>query len=342
LGGYTVIGTKASTSSTAASMAILDLASASQSANVTVSANVTNLTTTGAYAALIARYTGTGDANASFYGAALVNTGGGNFLAQIWKDINGTFTELTNTAGSGGFGNLEFDVVGTSLRLFLNGTQVTSTSDGSITAAGSVGFRAASQAGIAFDTFTANPVTLPTLPYNTAFSPYQTNQLSNDWTNQIGAYTVSGTKASTSSTAASMAILNLASASQSANVTVSANVTNLMTTGAYAGLIARYTGTGDANASFYGAIIVNNGGGNFTAQIWKNVNGTFTQLASNIFSGGLGAGQLEFDVTGTSLQLKLNSNPVVSVTDGSITGAGSVGFRAQGQTGIAFDSFQAS
>jgi hypothetical protein len=326
-------------------MAILDLASASQSANVTVSANVTNLTTTGAYAGLIARYTGnsgTGDAN--FYAAVLVNTGG-SFLAQIYKNINGTFTQLSSQAVTGGLGagQLEFDVVGTSLRLFLNGNPVVSTSDSSITAAGSVGFRAQYQPGITFDTFMANPVTLPVLPYNTAFAPYQIGQLSNDWTTQIGAYTVSGTKASTSSAAASMAILDLASASQAANVTVSANLTNFMMPGAYAGLIARYTGasgTGDAN--FYAAILVDNGGGNFTAQIYKNLNGVFSLLNSQPVSGGLGAGVLQFKVIGTSLQLLLNAHVVASATDSSITGPGSVGFRAQGQTGIAFDTFQAS
>jgi hypothetical protein len=164
--------------------------------------------------------------------------------------------------------------------------------------------------------------------------------LSNDWTTQLGGYTVIGSTASTTTTAASMATLNLDPASQSADVTVSANVTNLLATNAYAGLIARYTGTGDANASFYGAVLVNTGGGNFLAQVWKNVNGVFSLIANQAFSGGIGAGALQFSVTGNSLVLSLNSNTVVSTTDSSITGPGSVGFRAQGQTSVAFDSFQ--
>lgn len=138
--------------------------------NVTVSAQLTGLpTTTGDYAGLIARYTGDGTVtNATYYLATLVGDGNGGYLAAIYKHTGGSFTLLTSQQISGGglgAGNLEFDVQNTSLRLFLNGNLVASTTDSSISAAGTPGYLTQNLIGAAFSGFQTTTITLPTLPF---------------------------------------------------------------------------------------------------------------------------------------------------------------------------------
>ena len=111
---------------------------------------------------------------------------------------------------------------------------------------------------------------------------------------------------------------------------------NLSAVGQSAGLAARYSGPGDSNM-YWGAI--NQSGANtFTALIYKNIGGTWTQLASQSVNSGTGI--LRFEVVGDSLKLFLSNNIVAFANDTSITSPGSVGIRAGG-VGTTLDNFEA-
>ena len=120
-----------------------------------------------------------------------------------------------------------------------------------------------------------------------------------------------------------------------ADVSVSA-VINTSTSPAV-GLVARYTGTGD-NGMYHGMIFRDATG--YIGIIYKNVNNTWIQIASQAAASGVGV--LRFDVIGSNLSLWLNNQQVVSVVDTSITGPGTAGIRSYGAGGGSVDSFTAS
>ena len=129
------------------------------------------------------------------------------------------------------------------------------------------------------------------------------SQLSTYWTSQAGDFQVNTTN-DTATGIGSTGTLDLATVNgiSSANEAVSATVT--VTSGEYAGLVARYAGTGDENM-YYGAIVA--GSGSYTACIFRNVNGVWTSLVSQTYSGTVTGAALQFDVVGTSLKLYLNN-----------------------------------
>jgi hypothetical protein len=145
-----------------------------------------------------------------------------------------------------------------------------------------------------------------------------------------GAIGVSGQKAVSEASGASVAMLSGVSA---ADVSVQATVSATAT--ASPGLVARYAGPGDGN--MYAAFLV--GGAQPTATIWRSVGGTWTLLASAPVSSS--AGTLRFDVQGSSLAVYFNYQLATSATDGMITGAGSVGLRGY-NAGASWDDFSAS
>src|SRR5205085_7658162 len=89
---------------------------------------------------------------------------------------------------SSGVCSSDLEVVGESLKLFLNGSIVAYAEDSSITAAGSVGIRSSSGAGASFDNFSAGvqgvTVTLPYTP--DSFAGTANNQLSSNWQDHAG------------------------------------------------------------------------------------------------------------------------------------------------------------
>src|SRR5205807_741968 len=96
-----------------------------------------SLSAIGQYAGLAARYSGSGDKN--MYWGAIGQTGASTYVAVIFKNVNGTWTQLVSQSVSTGTGTLRFEVQGTSLRLFLDYVEVATASDSSISAAGGVG-----------------------------------------------------------------------------------------------------------------------------------------------------------------------------------------------------------
>lgn len=91
--------------------------------------------TTGDYEGVILRANSSG--SMTYYGCRGNASGGGS--VEIYKEISGTYTSLITHATTFGTGSvLKCTVVGTTITLYVNGTQVTQTTDSSITS-GSAG-----------------------------------------------------------------------------------------------------------------------------------------------------------------------------------------------------------
>jgi hypothetical protein len=305
--------------------------------DVTVSAGITSIPST-TMGGLVARYQGTGDKN--MYMAGVRNTSG-VFTAEIWKNVNGTWTKLTTVtlthAQFSGMGTMRFDVIGTNLRLFVNGTVVASAVDATF-ATGTVGIRGAK--GAKFSNYNADAVTLQptTLAFPDSFAPIIDNQLAPNWINQVGNFNLQlfGVipVAAAGLTGVNMAVLD---GVNSGDVSISATV-NSLASGLMAGLVARYQGIGDKNMYMAG---VRNTSGVFTAEVWKNVKGTWTRLTTVTLSHAQfsGTGTLRFDAVGSSLRLFVNGTVVASAADATFA-TGSVGIR--GGKGVKFSNFNAA
>jgi hypothetical protein len=308
-GGFNVAGGNVQ-GTTALNVATVN---ASSSGDDFVQADVT--VPTGEFAGLIARYSGTGDKN--MYFGALNHTATG-FVAMIWKNVNGTWTSIINqSVSSTGTGTLRFEVVGSSLKLFLDNTLLAFAYDTSLTAPGFVGMRVS--AGAVLDNFSTDQINLtnPGLPFTDTFPATLNQQLSTDWRERVGNFNVQG-NAATGVTGLNVATVNGVSQVNEfaqADVTVGANQ--------FAGLVARYSGPGDANMYFAGLV---RSASTAQAVIWRNVGGTWTQIAGqNIATTGTGT--LRFEVAGPSQKLFLNGTLVAYAHDTAVTAPGTVGLR---------------
>jgi hypothetical protein len=332
VGAIAVSGQQVVAQSGGASLAVLNGVSA---ADVSVQAAVSVGAGTAARSpGLVARYSGPGDTN--LYAGFLTYNPGGSLTADIWRSLNGAWALLASVPVSSSSGTLRFDVVGTSLNLYLNDLLTASATDGSITAPGSVGLRGYG-AGVSWDDFSASAVTGSgaTLPFNDNFNRADAPALGSPWAERVGAIGVSGQQALAQAAGASVATLLGISA---ADVSVQAAVSVGSGTAARSpGLVARYGGPGDTN--FYAGFLTYNPGGSLTADIWRSVSGSWSHLASAPV--GSSSGTLRFDVQGTSLSLYLNGALAASATDGMITAAGSLGLRGYG-AGVSWDDFAAS
>ena len=322
------VGNMQVASGASAGVANLNLATVNgiNSADVTVQADV--IVPAGDYAGVTARYSGTGDAN--MYWAGLINYGPGNKVAAIYRIVNSGWTALaTQTVSSLGTDALSFETAGSSLRLFVNGALTAFANDGVLTS-GSVGMLDGGGAVMSNFNAAATPLTNAALSFSDTFSSAVNGQLSSYWLNQVGNMQVA------SGTSAGVANLNLATVNgiNSADVTVQADVT--VPAGDYAGVTARYSGTGDAN--MYWAGLINYGPGNEVAAIYRIVKGGWTALATQTVSS-LGTDALSFETASTSLELFVNGAMAVFANDGVLT-SGSVGMLDGG--GAVMSNFNAS
>ncbi len=356
LGGnwVTQVGTVGVSSNTAAgqvsgaNVATLNGASA---ADVTVSAVVKAQTGTLSAIGLAARYTGTGGTgDTNMYWGALNAYSSTQYLASIWKNVGGTWSQISYnanpiTAAAAVGKTLAFEVIGASLRLYYDGALYTYVTDTSLTAAGSVGVRTG--LGAAVDDFAAAAVPAAALPFADAFTytaPRTT--LSTAWQERIGYFSVAGGTAAGQVSGANVATLNGASA---ADVTITSDLF-FTAAGQVAGLIARYagaSGTGDQN--YYVADLVPQTNGDALVRLMKDVNGTKTTLASTTVAGYFPgatfppttAPKLRFQLIGTQLKVYLDNlgTPLLTATDSTFT-AGAIGIRLS--QSAAADNFSAS
>lgn len=300
---------------------------------------------------IVLRYSGTPASPVSnLYWGGLSNLGNGTQAVAIWRNLGGTWTQLAATTLNFIGGTLRFEANGPSLKLFVNDTRVLTAYDTQLTA-GQVGLRTSTPGGLADNFFAFALGSTATLPASDTFSANPPrNQLSSQWIEQSGAYSVAGNAATAQVSSAATgkgntAVLNGVSA---ADVTVAATVGTQVGGLLSTGLVARYTGTGDVGdtASYYWGALNVFGSAPFTqysAQIWKVVNGAPTFLQSNatpILPANAVGKELRFEVVGSTLKLFLNNQNLVVAFDSAIAGPGSVGMRTD--VGAVLNNFTAA
>ncbi|MBX3411490.1 MAG: hypothetical protein KF708_02140 [Pirellulales bacterium] len=286
---------------------------------------------------VVARYTGLGDQN--LYMARVIRQQNNTYTADIWRNINGNYAPLASLPTSVSAGRLQLDVVGDRLTLYINGAQLVSVTDTTITGPGTVGIR---QTGGTSDNFLVQqPVVIPpvnvTLPYTDTFNRANSPNIGPQWYERLGDLQILNNKLVQQFNSTAVVTLNGPNVSNVSNVTIQADIdlTTLAQAGSSLGLLGRYSGPGDSNA--YMARLFRTATPQYYVQIWRNTGSDWEFLDQGLV--GSGAGSLRFVLNGTSLEAYWNNILTVSVTDSTIAGPGLVGIR---HAGGALDNFQAA
>jgi hypothetical protein len=285
---------------------------------------------------LTCNYSSTGDSN--LYVGWIASRSGQTF-AEIWSAApNDEFDELNSVhlTGDPTAGHLDFTKLGNYMTLTFTPTvgspQTITAVDHhqSLLGAGLVGIRGWGT-GPTLTNFTAtDPTPAPTvgLPYtdlNGIRDVFYEN--SNQWISRFGSL-VHGTQQVTSVTPAAMAADPEEGTLQASIATVNAPNQTIFaesadvtlpggTTTRAGGVIARYAGPGDSN--WYQGWIAQRSGVTYL-EIWKNVNGAATQLASTAIPGSPLSGTVGFSVSGSTLTATFTGGTMVMATDSDITG----------------------
>jgi hypothetical protein len=193
--------------------------------DVIVQADFTLPTGAAGSAGVVARYASTG--NGTMYLAQVRSTGGLRPVYTAEIDIvsnggapsGGVVTRLgtaTTLTGFTGTGTLRFEVIGNSLKLFVNGVLQVAVHNSTIANAGLVGLRGTNAT---LDNFVASVVPSPTatLSYTDGFTGTN-GTLDGVWTEQAGAFVVHNNSASTFGTSPALATLNTANPLTDAHV----------------------------------------------------------------------------------------------------------------------------
>lgn len=287
---------------------------------------------TGSNVGLVARYLGGGDTRMYLGGVVRTSTG---FAGSIWRNTGTGWKVLASGVVSTSSGVLQFDVAGSSLTLFLNGIRIAGAYDTAISGPGAVGMRMVG-AGGSIDNFTQNVLTAPVrtnamLPFSDTFTGADSAYVPAAWTKRFGNLGTVTNAIVSRYTAASLMALNGATTRDS-SVQAFVNVSN----GTLVGLVARYTGAGDARM-YLGAL--QRVGAGYVGRIWMNAGAGWTILSSGTALGG--SGVLRFDVAGSALTLYLNNRKLAAASNRALMGAGALGIRFVGSGTIA-DSYTAT
>jgi hypothetical protein len=150
-----------------------------------------------------------------------------------------------------------------------------------------------------------------------------TNQLSYNWMQQAGAFTVASGVVSTVGNGPAFATLNNSAINGGQ---IQADVSLQTSAGSRVGLVANYNGSLAAKATYYVGQIVSNGGNSYTAQIDLYQNGVLKKVINKVtfkHSGPI-SGTLDFDVSGGVLTLSMGTLFTLTGNDTTLT-AGAVG-----------------
>jgi hypothetical protein len=274
---------------------------------------------------LVARYAGPGDTNMYWAGLHGVE---GDFTAEIWRMSGGVWTMLARQAVDAGEGLMRFDLVGPSLKLFMNDKLVAFTTDSVISAPGLIGFRGSFDTTVDNFSYSALTAVNASMPFRDFFYLSDGSQLSAFWSEKMGNMVVQGYRATNNVPGTSLAVLNGVSES---DVSVAAWFDLTAPTASYGGLLARYN---TATFTGYHADVTRSGGLN-TFSIYRMVNGGFTLLAQAKLAGDA-TGTLRLEVVGSSLKLFFRDGSngdrlVAFARDTVVTAAGTVGLRVTGK-----------
>ncbi len=282
----------------------------------TISADVTSVPL-GGFAGLVSRYdAATGNMyRAGLSGTFNTKTKHEQYTAQIWRKLGGRWTLLTSVAVSGP-GELTFVTTDSSEELFLNNVLVAHAGDTKLKTGG-VGIYATK--GAAVSSFNAAPPVMnaAALPFTDNFSTDAA--ISANWYTNVGGF---GLASGALQGLGTNNVLTLNGVSQQ-NVSVMAQIQSVPL-GTLAGVLARYNA---ATGNTYMADIVATYDAHtkstvYTAQIQRRVKGVWKVL----YSVGIAQlGSLGFSVSGNQLTLYVGGVQMKTVTDNTITAAGSVG-----------------
>jgi hypothetical protein len=295
-------------------------------ADVAVQADVPNVPVNGS-AGLLGRYQASGDT----YWGGLDNYGGAVW-AEIWRRSGGAWSLLDSRPVSASTGTLRFEIVGASLKLYLNNGLVSRAVDHGIGAGGSAGLYGGQ--GATFDNFQASALAAVTasLPYSNNFNVASGTQFGYEWDAQAGNFTVQ------SGAVVGQGGVNVATLHgvNPVNVDLEADITRLPFDGS-AGLVSRYQDAGN----MYWAGLVNENGVVW-AEMWRKVQGVWQWLGGQQLNttqqAALNAGSihLSFMTSGSTLVLLVNGLQSLTATDGLLTGGGAAGL--YGTQGVGFDN----
>jgi hypothetical protein len=295
-------------------------------ADVAVRADVQGVPFNGS-AGLLARYQTSGDT----YWGGLDNYGGAVW-AEIWRRSGGAWSLLDSRPVSvAATGTLRFEVLGSSLKLYLNNSAVSIATDHGISAGGSVGLYGGQ--GVFFDNFQASGLAAvtPMLPYNNNFNVANGTQLGYEWDAQAGNFSVQ------SGAAVGQGGVNVVTLHGVNPVSpdLEADVTNLPFDGS-AGLISRYQSSGDM---YWAGLVSENGV--VWAEMWRKYQGVWQWLggqqlnASQLVALNAGSVHLSFLTSGSSLKLLVNGQLTLTAVDTLLT-SGAAGL--YGTQGVGFDN----
>jgi hypothetical protein len=215
---------------------------------------------------------------------------------------DGSLATVTVNGGSAVFDNLAFATAGTyTLR---------ATATGGVTGPDSASFSV--------------------LLYADSFDRPDSPTLGSPWVQAAGALSVQANRVTSAATPG----LAVYGSPPLTGIQVQANISLSAVGTPNAGVVARYSGPGSANY-YLGDVEVS--AGRFTAYLWRNRNGVWTQLASAPLSRGTGT--LRLQAIGTSLKLFFNGQLVAYAYDATFTN-GTTGVRAKG--GGLVDDFTAT
>lgn len=312
-GNFQLSGSRATSSPTHASIAVVN---GINIADVAVSADIQASGSDGGVG-LLARQNGS--QNQNFYYGGVINRGG-VYSAEIYRVVNGVWTLLGSTSLPSGSGNLRFLVAGSVLEIHFNSQLALRVTDSAITGPGRIGIQGRIGSLDNFQAQTATVPALTSLPFVDAFGRPDGNNIGPLWTEQQGDFYLTGQTLVASATQNSLATVNDV---EVADVILSANVYAAGNDGGI-GFVARQSGAGLQNY-YFGSLTNRNG--NYSAEIYRVVNGVFTLLVSQRVNSA--SGVLRFEVVGDSLQLFFNGQGVASATDGAITSSGRIGVRGR-------------
>jgi hypothetical protein len=338
-GNFKVDGGTATNNATVAMATLRDISESDMAVIGSVSLNAG----TGRSIGLVARYSGPAQQN-FYYAELFAPTGSSVVQVNLYRNVNGVYTVIGtgSTVAGSAVGQLRFEVVGGSQKLFLNDTLIAHALDGTITAAGSAGFRMTGAIGtVSIDDFEVDQVTLgtaPTLDFGPdAFATAVRQQLDRDnYVERAGNFKVDGGTATNNATVAMATLRGVSEPDMAVVGKVSLNTG----TGRSIGLVARYSGPAQQNF-YYAELFAPTGSSVVQVNLYRNVNGVFTAIGTGSTISGNAVGELRFEVVGGSQKLFLNDNLVAFALDGTITAAGSAGFRMTGAVGtLSIDDFE--
>jgi hypothetical protein len=315
---------------TAADKALATLVEADR-ADVSVSGRLRIENTVGAFAGFTARVAGniTAAGQDTRYWGGLRRKDGGH-VALIRRSINGFWETLSQQPVVGGSGLVRFDVVGDSLKLFLDGELVGFVRDRAITAAGAVGIRSTAQTAI--EDWTAAEVLLPTatLPFRDDFSLSNGSQLDRFWDARSGNFTVQGYRLVAANPVNTVTLRAALATDASIRMTL-----EVPTPGTHAGVLAR--GVPQRNTFYWGGLVHREGG--IKAEIWRILDGQITVLAgTSLTTSPTHHHRVLFAVSGSSLNLSVDDTPIANATDALLSAPGLFGMRAT--AGATIDAFE--